>query len=310
MELMIGGDFGDVLMEYGRLEDWVAKFYVAEIVLAVEYLHSLGIVHRDLKPDNFLLDAKGHLKLTDFGLSDTGVQQKVEDAKSTNKPAPQNRIQESLKTLMAPLPELKVPGRISYRINHKCESIYNAPAFPDVSTNETPRNKKFEIVDTAAMNRVSQGTELLKKAVMKETKNSLNADQSYRNSINKSDLGGTENRNNKSIQSNVSEQGSRISVRKTLPVAHRLIGTPDYMAPEIIKGYTVRHPSVDWWSVGVIMFELITGIPPFNADNVETIFDNIVNLRIPWEDIEIGKHFLLFRKFNPIIRRRRRPNET
>ena len=49
------------------------RFYFAETVLAVEYLHSFGIVHRDLKPDNLLIMALGHIKLTDFGLSKMGL---------------------------------------------------------------------------------------------------------------------------------------------------------------------------------------------------------------------------------------------
>ena len=49
------------------------RFYFAETVLAVEYLHSFGIVHRDLKPDNLLITALGHIKLTDFGLSKMGL---------------------------------------------------------------------------------------------------------------------------------------------------------------------------------------------------------------------------------------------
>jgi serine/threonine protein kinase len=48
----------------------VAKFYIAEIILAIEHLHKYGIIHRDLKPENLVIDRNGHLKLTDFGLSE------------------------------------------------------------------------------------------------------------------------------------------------------------------------------------------------------------------------------------------------
>ena len=56
------------------LDEEVARFFIAEIVLAIESLHADNVVHRDLKPDNILLDSKGHIKLTDFGLSDVGLQ--------------------------------------------------------------------------------------------------------------------------------------------------------------------------------------------------------------------------------------------
>ena len=46
-----------------------AKFYFCEILLAIEYLHENNILYRDLKPENIVLDAQGHVKLTDFGLS-------------------------------------------------------------------------------------------------------------------------------------------------------------------------------------------------------------------------------------------------
>ncbi len=54
------------MSNYDVPEKW-AKFYCAEVVLALEAIHSMGFVHRDVKPDNMLLDALGHLKLADFG---------------------------------------------------------------------------------------------------------------------------------------------------------------------------------------------------------------------------------------------------
>ena len=63
----------NTLKNMGPFPPDMAKFYFAETVLAVEYLHSFGIVHRDLKPDNLLITALGHIKLTDFGLSKMGL---------------------------------------------------------------------------------------------------------------------------------------------------------------------------------------------------------------------------------------------
>ena len=69
MDLCAGGELFYLLHQKGRLEESVAKFYFAEILLGIEYLHSKGIVYRDLKPENVLIDIDGHIKLADFGLS-------------------------------------------------------------------------------------------------------------------------------------------------------------------------------------------------------------------------------------------------
>ncbi|RCN30398.1 hypothetical protein ANCCAN_23828 [Ancylostoma caninum] len=73
MEYVEGGDCAALLKSAGTLPIDLARLYVAETVLAIEYLHSYGIVHRDLKPDNLLITAMGHIKLTDFGLSKIGL---------------------------------------------------------------------------------------------------------------------------------------------------------------------------------------------------------------------------------------------
>lgn len=69
MEFVEGGDVRTLLKNIDTLPYQMAKMYTAEVVLALEYLHSYGIVHRDLKPDNLLITSIGHIKLTDFGLS-------------------------------------------------------------------------------------------------------------------------------------------------------------------------------------------------------------------------------------------------
>ncbi|KAL6488065.1 hypothetical protein MHYP_G00046910 [Metynnis hypsauchen] len=66
MEYMPGGDLVNLTSTYDVPEKW-AKFYTAEVVMALDAIHSMGFIHRDVKPDNMLLDRNGHLKLADFG---------------------------------------------------------------------------------------------------------------------------------------------------------------------------------------------------------------------------------------------------
>lgn len=69
MDYIEGGELFTLLRKSQRFPNPVAKFYAAEVCLALEYLHSHNIIYRDLKPENILLDKNGHIKLTDFGFS-------------------------------------------------------------------------------------------------------------------------------------------------------------------------------------------------------------------------------------------------
>ncbi|KAM5364738.1 hypothetical protein ACJZ2D_011389 [Fusarium nematophilum] len=69
MDFVEGGELFSLLRKSGRFPNPVAKFYAAEVTLALEYLHSKNIIYRDLKPENLLLDRHGHLKITDFGFA-------------------------------------------------------------------------------------------------------------------------------------------------------------------------------------------------------------------------------------------------
>ncbi|KAF7951306.1 hypothetical protein EAE96_006626 [Botrytis aclada] len=68
-DYMSGGELFWHLQKEGRFDEQRAKFYIAELILALEHLHKHDIVYRDLKPENILLDANGHIALCDFGLS-------------------------------------------------------------------------------------------------------------------------------------------------------------------------------------------------------------------------------------------------
>ncbi|EQL01789.1 kinase domain containing protein [Ophiocordyceps sinensis CO18] len=72
MEYMPGGDFLGLLVRSDIMHESIARFYIAEMILAVEEAHRLRFIHRDIKPDNFLISASGHLKISDFGLSFDG----------------------------------------------------------------------------------------------------------------------------------------------------------------------------------------------------------------------------------------------
>ena len=69
IEYCPGGELFFYLEQIGRFKESVAKFYAANILLAIWHLHKNSIIYRDLKPENVLVDSKGYLKLTDFGLS-------------------------------------------------------------------------------------------------------------------------------------------------------------------------------------------------------------------------------------------------
>ena len=82
LEYCPGGDLSKHLRMEKRFSEEKAKFYLCEIILALQELHTRDIIYRDLKPDNVVLDGEGHCKLTDFGLSKEGVMDQTTGARS------------------------------------------------------------------------------------------------------------------------------------------------------------------------------------------------------------------------------------
>ncbi|KAM4869370.1 LOW QUALITY PROTEIN: serine/threonine-protein kinase LATS2-like [Urocitellus parryii] len=68
MDYIPGGDMMSLLIRMEVFPEHLARFYMAELTLAIESVHKMGFIHRDIKPDNILINLDGHIKLTDFGL--------------------------------------------------------------------------------------------------------------------------------------------------------------------------------------------------------------------------------------------------
>ncbi|KAG3113716.1 hypothetical protein PI124_g7317 [Phytophthora idaei] len=104
MEYLPGGDFMSLLECIVQLEEQVACVYIAEIAIALNHLHTKGCVHRDLKPDNILLSSTGHIKLTDFGLSEEAMVMSDTDSE------PDDEFMTQAPDVLVPIPLEEAPS--------------------------------------------------------------------------------------------------------------------------------------------------------------------------------------------------------
>ncbi|SCV05244.1 LANO_0H03224g1_1 [Lachancea nothofagi CBS 11611] len=100
MEFLPGGDLMTMLIRWQIFTEDVTRFYMAECILAIEAIHKLGYIHRDIKPDNILIDIRGHIKLSDFGLS-TGFH-KTHDSNYYKKLLQQDEVNAAAGNLQKP----------------------------------------------------------------------------------------------------------------------------------------------------------------------------------------------------------------
>lgn len=173
------------------------RFYAAELVLALEYLHGLGIVYRDLKPENVMIQKNGHLMLVDFDLS----------------------------TKLAP--KVFTPSGKS-----------SLPAAPK-TLDRLPRNKNILSKFYKCCYPTVSGTDSVHPA---ESVNSEPSHNSY-------------DTNSKS---------------------NSFVGTEEYVAPEMIQGNGHDY-AVDWWCLGIVLYEMLYGTTPFRGINRKETFYRVLS---------------------------------
>lgn len=192
MEYMVGGDFLGLLLREDILDENVAKWYVAEMILCIEEAHKMNWIHRDIKPDNFLITASGHLKISDFGLAF--------DGHWTHN---QTYYNEQRYSLLHDL-DLHVSGD-AQDLEEEMERQETRKTYDLINGTMTAR-ERFEAKQDGANGPILDW------------------------------LNRTQRRQ----------------------FAKSVVGTSQYMAPEVIRGenYDGR---CDWWSIGIILYEVCPG---------------------------------------------------
>lgn len=312
MEYLNGGDCASLIKILGGLpEDWVKK-YLGEVILGVEHLHSRGIIHRDLKPDNLLIDHKGHLKLTDFGLSRMGLigrQKRALDSANTEqtpdllKSGPFARslsIASSRSTSLDLHGGHHSPAGTPQMSSSDVGPGLMQPSYFNLSAvHQEPRRISGQRSDSGGSESLTQmmgSFSLSDMTASGQAKLSQSAMKSPRDDTSEADsaaspdfptLQHTSTQNSETYHRSTPPQPSMMPPAMALfdpeDTNRRFVGTPDYLAPETIRGERQDETS-DWWSVGCILFEFLYGLPPFHADEAEVVFENILARKIMWPD--------------------------
>jgi len=237
MDFMPGGDLMSLLMKEDTFSEEVTKFFMAEAAHAISSVHALGYIHRDIKPDNMLLDARGHLKLTDLGLC-----KKVGDV------SPEDHPEVVLELLRQQQQQTISNSNSSRWMGTNGEAIM--PAYTE--NNNCGYGAHRGHGDVAAM--------------------SIDG-------IPGQDISPDNNSHLAPPQA-----PNFPSSRARREMAYSTVGTPDYIAPEVLaaqngaSGYSYTC-AVDWWSLGVIMYECLVGYTPFYAEDPVTTCRKILRWR-------------------------------
>lgn len=229
------------------------RFYAAEIILALEYLHMMGIIYRDLKPENVLVREDGHIMLSDFDLClKCDVVPKLIRCRTTASDVTTERHVRSYST--------------------STTSCAAAPIQPVLSCFSIARRKKSTTVTT-----ITEHASAAPAAVYGDD----------------SDGDGEE------FDPEPELIAEPINAR-----SKSFVGTHEYLAPEVISGQ--GHGSgVDWWTLGIFLYEMLYGKTPFKGENNEKTLMNILKqpLRFPRIGFSSSKEYEEMVKVEDLIKK-------
>nr|XP_028965713.1 serine/threonine-protein kinase OXI1-like [Malus domestica] len=180
--------------------DEVIRFYAAELVLVLDYLHGLGVVYRDLKPENIMIQENGHIMLVDFDLS-TELSPIRTPPRSAQSAQSDRIISNSIAK--------------SIPVQKKRRSPFHRFCNSGISPDETVAPPELRV-------------------------------------------------------NSESPSGSDLSEK-----SNSFVGTEEYVAPEIVSGHG-HDFGVDWWSLGVLLYEMLYGTTPFRGSNRKETFYRIL----------------------------------
>jgi serine/threonine protein kinase/type II secretory pathway pseudopilin PulG len=250
-----------------RLSEVVSRFYAAEIISGIEYLHMHGFVYRDLKPENILVASSGHLRLTDFDLSQVAQES---DGFSVDLSIARHRSGVG-----------KERGRLS-RIKSMPHVIKTGGGQKTivVGVSQKQADKQERRREEAQMQAAAE--KLKAEVAERSERESELVDVGGGGPVDGSASGGAA-----AGGGDAAPQKPDI-LPKPVPGIDRpekrgrfnsFVGTVEYMAPEIISG--VGHSyTVDFWIFGVMLYEMLYGVTAFRGADAQQTFANITSVEV------------------------------
>ncbi|CAK9256039.1 unnamed protein product [Sphagnum jensenii] len=240
MEYCSGGDLHSLRQQQpGKcFNDMATKFYAAEVLLALEYLHMMGVVYRDLKPENVLVREDGHIMLSDFDLS--------------------------LRCVVSPT--LMFPAVItSIESSSSSSSSRNSQHQQRKSIDGFTSLEQPNALDIQSCVPMMMSHKFLHSAIRKKPSFSSPVQEK-----------GVSPRGGGGTTTTTTTQRPELVVEPTEVRSMSFVGTHEYLAPEIISG-DGHGSSVDWWTFGIFLYELLYSRTPFKGVDNELTLTKVVS---------------------------------